>query len=245
MQILSIGNSFSQDAQRYLHGIAHADGYDMTTCNLYIGGCSLSLHHENMVQEKDAYALEINGESTDASISLKAALTERPWDVVTVQQASRLSPDYSTYQPYLDALAHYIRACAPQAKLAVHQTWAYEGGSDLLQNTMGYADHRAMLRDVRKAYYRAADAIKADLVIPSGELFGVLADSGVVPLYRDTYHASLGLGRYALGLLWYTVLTGRSVQGDTFAGVEEGISLEQRRAVQAAVLTVYQNTGRA
>ncbi len=244
MQVLSIGNSFSQDAQRYLHGIAQANGYDMTTCNLYIGGCPLSLHHENMLQGKDAYALERNGESTGASISLQAALTERPWDVVTVQQASRLSPDYSTYQPYLNALAQYIRSCAPQAKLAVHQTWAYEDGSDLLQETMGYADHRAMLRDVRGAYRQAADAIQADLLIPSGDLFGALADGGVAPIYRDTYHASLGLGRYALGLLWYAVLTGRSVQCDAFTDMEEEISTEQRRAVQAAVLAVCPRSGR-
>ena len=30
MNVLSIGNSFSQDAQRYLHQIAAADGYDVS-----------------------------------------------------------------------------------------------------------------------------------------------------------------------------------------------------------------------
>ena len=29
MQVLSIGNSFSQDAQRYLHQISEADGVDI------------------------------------------------------------------------------------------------------------------------------------------------------------------------------------------------------------------------
>ncbi|MBQ7726439.1 MAG: DUF4886 domain-containing protein, partial [Clostridia bacterium] len=41
MKVLSIGNSFSQDAQRYLHGIARADHTEMRAVNLYIGGCSL------------------------------------------------------------------------------------------------------------------------------------------------------------------------------------------------------------
>ena len=40
MKVLAIGNSFSNDAMRYLHGIAKADGVDMKTVNLFIGGCS-------------------------------------------------------------------------------------------------------------------------------------------------------------------------------------------------------------
>ena len=42
MNILSIGNSFSQDAQQYLHRIAAADSVALNTFNLMIGGCSLS-----------------------------------------------------------------------------------------------------------------------------------------------------------------------------------------------------------
>ncbi len=34
MKILSIGNSFSQDAQRYLHALAKVEGVDLKTVNL-------------------------------------------------------------------------------------------------------------------------------------------------------------------------------------------------------------------
>ncbi len=64
MYILSIGNSFSKDAQRYLHQIAKADGVDVHSFNLYIGGCSLSTHHKNMLSEERANTLEKNGVST-------------------------------------------------------------------------------------------------------------------------------------------------------------------------------------
>lgn len=37
MYILSMGNTFSQDAQRYLYRIAAADGMEFYTCNLFIG----------------------------------------------------------------------------------------------------------------------------------------------------------------------------------------------------------------
>ena len=45
MKVLAIGNSFSNDAMRYLHEIAKADGVDMKTVNLFIGGCPLSRHY--------------------------------------------------------------------------------------------------------------------------------------------------------------------------------------------------------
>ncbi len=77
MNILSIGNSFSQDAHRYLHRIAKADGYILNTFNLYIGGCPLSLHYRNMLSEERAYMLEMNGESTGFKVSLKDALLNR------------------------------------------------------------------------------------------------------------------------------------------------------------------------
>ena len=48
MKILSIGNSFSQDAQRYLHRLAKNEGVDMKTVNLYIGGCPLRSHYLNI-----------------------------------------------------------------------------------------------------------------------------------------------------------------------------------------------------
>ena len=85
MNVLSIGNSFSQDAQRYLHQIAEADGVKLDNYNLYIGGCPLSSHHRNMLSEKPVYALGVNGMDIGFSVSMKDALLNRDWDVVTIQ----------------------------------------------------------------------------------------------------------------------------------------------------------------
>ena len=109
MNILSIGNSFSQDAQRYLHQIAKADGVNLNAFNLYIGGCPLSLHYRNMLNEQRNYELEMNGQSTGFKVSLKEALLNRNWDVVTIQQVSQEAPCYDTYQPYLSKSLLFIR----------------------------------------------------------------------------------------------------------------------------------------
>jgi hypothetical protein len=224
MNILSIGNSFSQDAQRYLHRIAKADGFILNTFNLYIGGCPLSLHYRNMISEERAYMLEMNGESTGFKVSLKDALLNRNWDVVTVQQVSSQAPYYETYQPYLNKIVEYLRLCVPKAKIAIHQTWAYEQDSHRLNIELGYKNHTDMFEDVRASYEKAAKDIKADFIIPSGEVFQRLIESGIEKVHRDTFHASYGLGRYALGLLWYSILSGNDVKQNTFCDFDEEIS---------------------
>ena len=202
MNVLSIGNSFSTDAQRYLHSIAKADGCEINSFNLFIGGCSLERHYKNMVSGERAYTLEMNGQDTGFNVSLGEALLNRCWDVITVQQVSQESPFYDTYQPYLDKLIEYVRELAPKAKIAVHQTWAYEQGSERLNNELKYNDYKEMLSDIVDSYKKAADRISADYVIPSGEVFDAMLENGIEKVHRDTFHASLGFGRYSLGLTW-------------------------------------------
>ena len=48
MKILAIGNSFSEDATTYLHQIGEAAGVKNQIVNLYIGGCPLETHWENI-----------------------------------------------------------------------------------------------------------------------------------------------------------------------------------------------------
>ena len=238
MKVLSIGNSFSQDAQRYLYQIARADGVKMSPVNLYIGGCPLSLHYRNMLGDYDAYHLEMNGCPTGFMVSIKEALLSRDWDVVTIQQVSHNSPYYETYQPYLDKVVEYIRLHAPKAKVVIHQTWAYEEGSPRLNEFMGYKTHSEMFRDVEASYKKAAEAVNADFIIPSGELFEMMLASGIKRIHRDTYHASMGLGRYALGLLWYAMLTGNDITDNTFSDFDEGVSAEDIAIAKKCVMEI-------
>ena len=235
MNILSIGNSFSQDAQRYLHRIAKADGFILNTFNLYIGGCPLSLHYRNMISEERAYLLEMNGETTGFKVSLQEALLNRDWDIVTIQQVSHQSPYYETYQPYLDKIVEYVKFCVPKAKIAIHQTWAYEQNSHRLNVELGYKNHTDMIKDIKKSYKKAAETVKADLLIASGELLQKLITSGIEKVHRDTYHASFGIGRYAIGLLWYSVLTGRDIKSNEFCDFDEEISEREIEIAKACV----------
>lgn len=113
MRTLSIGNSFSQDATRWLHDLAESVGFPLTCVNLYIGGCSLEQHWNNAETGAAVYAYEENGLDTGRKVSLTEALEEGDWDVITLQQVSGKSGQYETYQPYLNKLAAFVREKAP------------------------------------------------------------------------------------------------------------------------------------
>lgn len=101
MKILSIGNSFSEDAQRYLHGVATINNKELACANLYIGGCSLKRHYINLADNETAYNFQFNGEDTNLKISIETAVKSNDWDYITIQQASRESFNFGSYIPYL------------------------------------------------------------------------------------------------------------------------------------------------
>ena len=231
MKVLAIGNSFSEDATRYLHQIAEADCESLTVVNLYIGGCSLKRHYYNIFNDVKDYGFQYNGEITGIKVSIKEALQSNEWDVVTLQQVSGNSFNYETYQPYLNELAEYVRFYAPCAKLHIHQTWAYEQGSERLTE-IGFSDQKDMFLKLSEAYKKAAEDIKAEKIIPSGQAFQNLLSSGIKTIHRDTFHASFGLGRYTLALTWYEALTGKSCIGNLFRKFDEEISEEEIKIAQ-------------
>ena len=224
MNILSIGNSFSQDAHRYLHRIAKADGCILNTFNLLIGACSLYTHYKNTISETRDYTLEMNGENTGFKVSLKEALLNRDWDIISIQQVSNQAPCYETFQPYLNEIVSYIRHMVPKAKIALHYTWAYEQDSKRLNDELGYKNRSEMYADIVGSYNRAAKEIDFDFIIPSATLFEKLTESGIEKVHRDTFHASFGIGRYALGLLWYSVISGNDITENNYSDFDEDIS---------------------
>ena len=235
MNVLSIGNSFSQDATRYLHGIARCANVNLTTVNLYIGGCSLYRHFQNIKADSRAYTLEFNGSSTGFPVSVKEALLNREWDIITLQQVSNQSPRYSSFQPYISELVAYCRELCPKAKIVLQQTWAYEKDSKRLIEEMKYSAPIEMLNDVKASYLKAAEEIGAAGIIPSGEMLYALLENGIPSIHRDTFHASLGLGRYALGLLWLRMLTGKTVTGNTFNDFDKPVTDDEKAIAQRVV----------
>ena len=96
----------------------------------------------------------------------------------------------------------------------------------------GYKTSGDMLSDIRKAYTAIATSEGFYGIIPSGEIFGGLIERGIKKIHRDTFHASCGLGRYALGLLWFRVLSGKSVSDNSFCEFDEPIDANDLETVK-------------
>lgn len=240
MKILSIGNSFSQDAHHYLHQLAKEDGEQFKCVNLCIAGCSLRTHYLNMLDNVSAYYLEFNGENTGVKVSLSQVLASDDWDVVTLQQASWTSAKEESYFPYIEELANYVKKYCPRAKIYIHQTWAYEDGSERLTKVAGYDSAKAMFLDVQKAYEKAAKAIHADGIIPCGEVMLKALSLGIEKVHRDTLHASLVVGRYLLALTWYKSLTGKDITNNRFDCLDASLSEKDRELVIKAVNSIQE-----
>lgn len=222
LRVLSIGNSFSQDAQHYLSAVAKANGVQLKCVNLYIGGCSLKQHWENAEHHSREYAFETNGGRAWWHSSLRRALSGDKWDVVTLQQASHDSGKYATYQPYLTELSAFVYRYAPEARQVLHQTWAYELDSTHPAFADYGSDQAQMFFDVRNAYHRAAAEMRMDL-IPVGDVIQALRARqpfdyahGGISLCRDGFHLSFDYGRYAAAVTWLAHLAGINVRWNGF-----------------------------
>src|SRR5699024_3687276 len=132
-------------------------------------------------------------------------LNSDDWDYVSLQQASHFSGIPSTYNPYLTNLEEYVKTRVPETEILIHQTWAYENGSDHYGFTRFDGDPDVMFNQVSEAYKIAANTLGDVKVIPSGlamqnarshELFD--PSQGGKSLFRDGYHANYTHGRYLL-----------------------------------------------
>lgn len=222
IKILAIGNSFSQDATYYLHQIAAADQVDTKVVNLYIGGCSLERHWNNMESGAAEYLYEENGSSSEQYVSIPTALDMEEWDYVVTQQASHDSGLIETYHPYIECIAGYVGKKCPKAEFLIQQTWAYE--IDSLHSLFSRYHHsqEEMFLKLSEAYRAVAKQLGIRL-IPCGDVVQTLRKKepflygqGGMSICRDGFHMNILYGRYLLAATWYRTLFGASVSNNTY-----------------------------
>lgn len=246
INILAIGNSFSQDATHYLHQIAEADGVEAKVVNLYIGGCSLERHWANVQSGAKDYLYELNGKSTERYVSVQEALQEEKWDHIVTQQASHDSGWAETYEPFLGSLADYIRKQVPGAQILIQETWAYEIDSTHGNFPRYHNSQQEMYERLSRAYNEAARRHGLKL-IPCGDVIQKLRkippfvyEEGGISLCRDGFHMNYIYGRYALAAVWYKTITGNSVAENTYIPItpfapDEKVDMESLRVVKDTI----------
>ncbi len=238
VKILAIGNSFSEDAvEQHLSGLARAEGLEVVICNMYIGGCSIERHVNNLREDIPDYRyrkIDVDGKMTEVyGYTLEKVLAEEEWDYVSVQQASHYSGLPETYE-LLPELVNFIRERVPEdAVIMFHQTWAYSPDS----SHGGYAnygrDQMKMYNAIISTVNQETEEVGIELIIPCGTAIQNARTSFLGPdLTRDGYHLSRTVGRYIASCTWLEAVLGVNPVGNTYC--PEGMTAKECRTAQKA-----------
>ena len=242
VKILAIGNSFSEDATYFLHSILDAAGLENKVVNLYIGGCSLERHWNNIEKDIHEYQFQLNGRKTDSYVSISDIIKEE-WDFIVTHQASHDSGWLDTYEPFLGRILDYLKENAPKARIFINKTWAYEVDSTHECFIRYNRNQAEMFEKLSAAYKIVADKYSLPL-IPSGDLIQGLRASGYFPgeqgrsICRDGFHMNFLYGRYALAALWAKYMVGINIKENTFVPNVDFVDHEE---VDAGILNVIKN----
>jgi len=251
LKILSVGNSFSVDTMEHLANILQSLGVaDIKLGNLYIGGCSIRRHYENITENLPLYEYLVNtgdGWSSTFEQTIADAVQSEEWDIISIQHGTAdgsRNSDPACYERFADLVSR-IKALAPQAKIAFNMTWVGEP----------YHSHPEIVAhngDVKTLYETIARVMRTvvkptagvDIVSPTGTAIQNARTAVDVELTRDGYHLSLGLGRYIAALTFLKALTGLDIRGVSF--MPDDVTAAQRdiavRAAEAAVKTPFEVT---
>lgn len=244
LRILAIGNSFSRDAiEQNLYDLALAGGDTAIIGNLFIGGCSLERHVNNTRADKHDYVYRKTGADgcrvERTNVSILDALTDEPWDYVSMQQASPFSGMYDTYAAHLPELLSYVKKHGPRkAKPILHQTWAYQQGTGHSGFKNYDRDQLTMYRAIVDANKRAAKLGKIKTIVPAGTAIQNARTSFIGDnMNRDGYHLDMGVGRYTAACAWYEKLFGKDVTRNGYvpAGMNSDLARVARESAHAAV----------
>lgn len=223
IKLLSISNSYGKNALWELYDICKAEGVkNVDIAVMYIGGCSLDQHWENIQKGNAAYEVFRNNNGNWTSTkdcTIDSLLAEGDWDVITTQNSSGLSGKTDGYQN-LNNVADYIKAKCPNSKLIWHLIWGYQNGSKWLTPNSYNGDEKFM--------YESIVNCTNDIVIPSGKFDSVAPVGAAIMNARtsklknivhldDGSHLSEEFGYYIAAFTWYCHLTGQDVYDTNFA----------------------------
>lgn len=226
LKVLTIGNSFSENASAYASEIAAVNGLSLTFGYLKFPSCTIARHYEAAVNNKAVFKFEITdptGKRTtikqeaaswdspdpEKCATIQEALEYMDWDVIVFQQESYTSLDASSFAD-LPKLIEYVKGFCPDARLMIHEVWAWgtwENDPD--------KDFSKI-----KANYEAAAEANGLAIIPSGLGFEyareALGDYTIVNEDDGNYQHANSYGKYVAGCCYVGALFGVTIDPDTF-----------------------------
>lgn len=249
LKLLMIGNSFSQDTAEWIPKMAETLGFeDVIVGNLVIGGCNLSKHYQNAINNIEAYEFDYTKNGVrqrplgNKSQSIGFGVAYEAWDFVSLQQVSGESGIPNTYNQDLEGLIGFIKETTtnPDIKFIWNMTWSYRSDYSQLGIYGGTQE---------KMYNAIVSTVQAKIV-PHPDFCGVnpagtaiqnakTSYLGIDYFYRDGLHLTELLGRYIAGLTMLCSITGYTPNEISF--VPNGISASEVAIAKESVQNALNN----
>ena len=230
-RILAIGNSFSQDAMRYMRVIMTQNGIpgeSISIVNAYIGGQTLAGHANNARNNSRQYTREsfrANGSIARAhELTLREIIESNEWDYITLQQASHDSGREITYNDDIQFLIDYAKEhCSnPNVKIGWHMTWAYAANS----THSGFPNYGSNQMTMYNAIINAVQTKIVPMKTPAGDFEFIIPVGTAIQnartakfgdnLCSDGYHLN-DTGRFIAAAMWVRQIYGKDIDiFDTF-----------------------------
>ena len=256
IKILAIGNSFSDNALKYLPILAKELGIEeIVVGKLYRGSCSIDRHWTDAQAGNSYERFDLNlGDGwvryTGSQATLNYALTLYDWDIITMQQVSSTSGVPSSLGN-LQNLIDYVNArkTNPNAKLYWHMTWAY---SQFTAHS-GFANYN----NDQLTMYNAIVNTTKDCILTNGSFAGVIPAGTAVQNYRgndtnnkviengyitvsDGYHLK-NYSEVLVAMTWLRTLTGLSLNGVKCNSSDVSFASAEVRALRRSAENAYLN----
>ncbi|MBR7144439.1 MAG: DUF4886 domain-containing protein [Lentisphaeria bacterium] len=192
LKVLMIGNSFSICVGKYLPQIVNAgQKHHLVLTSAYIGGCPLKKHYEKLLEgetapkQKPPYKISVWDSAAnigwkDAKVTygyINGLIKNNQYDIITVQQASRMSFDFKSYEPYIGELIKYIRKYQKNAEVVIQQTWAYR--EDFPGFSKWGFDQQGMYERICSAYRMLAEKYQLRIIPMADAVQNFRADTPV------------------------------------------------------------------
>lgn len=215
IRILGIGNSFTVDMlEQHFAPLCAGQGINVVIGYPYAGGTVFTEHVQYYKNGTKAYDYRkwANGKSSatgEKTATLKQALLDEPWDMVTYQSYGSAMTYESTASAHEELQAIVKDNLTSPYKQALCMTW-----SDALNGTLIEGDQQRTTDSIAHWAARNYNRYGYDMIIPIGMAIqnartSFLGDN----LNRDGHHLSMCEGRYIAALVLYEIMTGQSSIG--------------------------------
>lgn len=230
----------------HIGNIAKSLGFtDFKFANMYIGGCSINRHYNNIVNDTAGYVYSADtgdGWKKTADVSIATAINDENWDVISIQHGTGDKSRYTSPESYqnLAKLIDCVKALNGSAEIAFNMAWVAEPESTH-HEISSYGGNQALMYQKLTELTKELVAPLVDVVVPTGVAVQNARPLLSKKLTRDDFHLSYDLGRYIAGLTFLKVLCDIDLSAVTWCpeGVTKAECEIAKKAVASAVKTYF------